>query len=688
MNSFGVATLELVVVFSLFFLALVACLGKLLFIMLNHFLHFNDYLEFFERINLYLFLGTILIPLIVTFWSTLGHLVNTLTLSLTLFSLFTILIISIKRKTYVKYRKNLDLKQNLTLSFLLKNALFTASLFYYLYPTIGLCVYPGNDALAYSFVALRILQEGGHTFITNYGYSRFGQASPSFHFLLIGFPMIISFFNLITSLPIGLLVLLIIQLYRGLTPISIYCFIKRLSGKEVIGITSAFAISFLSWSQIDYFSWGGVGESVAYFLAPTIVYLIMNIYRQQRYSFSNLIFVSSLIAIETTMHLYGTILVISLIMFFIINHSLSKRSLKPIIYFFIIVICSITLLFPLFLSYSKVLSMIIGKNTQEVIFKLLNSSGNDYSKNWRWRILPVRLDKSPLSFFDNIRAIFRRYIGETVTFLGFFSIILLFLKRDLNSKYIIFSIIFLFALAENSPFGLYFIQYPLSYQIFPTRIYLMSGIPISCLAGYGIWGLAQLIKYVFSHVENIRIIVKGARISIPIDIFDPKVIMLIILTLSTIVTVPMNCEHLLEKRNLAKVTPYDLEAFKWIIENTNKDDLFFVRYDYDAGAWIPIYTERKIIPASSIRQCGSLPEETNLIFKRLVEEGIIDNETIMLFQNYYIKYVYIGSKTRGKVKLTFDLLSESDFFELIYENDFVTIFKFTSIQQKNFGESW
>jgi len=672
---------ELIIAFSLFFFFILLSLGSFVFSLFNRFLHYNEtILDIFEKINLYLFLGTVSIPLIVIFWSILGHSLNTITLYFTL--LISILFFFLKKRdTIIDYNGRLNVKQCVNILFLLKILIFLTSLLFYLYPTLGLYDYPGHDVLAYSFVAIRIIEDRGYTL--NVG--RIPFVAPSFHFLIFGFPSITAFFYFLTSLPIGLLSLILICLYRGLLPLSIYCFVKKFSGKEEIGIATAFSTAFLLWSQVDYFSWGGVGESVAYFMAPTIIWLAIDFLRESKHILCKLFSISILIAIETIMHPYGTILILTFIIWLIIYYSINRRSIRPILYFFLIITFSTVLLLPHILLYVNVLRNILGTEFQ--LISISKPFSEDYYlRNWRWRLVPIRPGMTFPQILDNLHWIFKRYIGETITLLGLLGLISLFHRRGRSCIYLFLWILFLFTLAENSPYGLYFVQFPFSHQIPPPRIYFALGIPMACLSGYGIfWSMYNVKLFLDKFIElifktrriRIRIRIKNSLINIPIHIFVYGILMLVLFsTVGVFSTINNNFRYLLDSRRNTLITYYDYEAFKWIIENTNEDALFLVRCETDAGTWIPMYTGRRIISYHPLRQWGPLFNEAKIMLKKLIKYGIIDDKIIDLFLKYKIDYVYIGAKNLGEMKLTYETLSNTARFKLVYRNEKVYIFKF------------
>ncbi len=134
------------------------------------------------------------------------------------------------------------------------------------------------------------------------------------------------------------------------------------------------------------------------------------------------------------------------------------------------------------------------------------------------------------------------------------------------------------------------------------------------------------------------------------------------------------------------VTPNDLKAANWIKRNIDPESIFMINtYQFpindnliiglDGGYWLPVIAERQTIVPPMIYQVEKLrnPNDiyTSLLFHRL-QGKLTNKEGLSLLRDYGVDYVYIGTR-RGIVEI--DILNDSEFFELIYQQKDVSIYK-------------
>ena len=179
---------------------------------------------------------------------------------------------------------------------------------------------------------------------------------------------------------------------------------------------------------------------------------------------------------------------------------------------------------------------------------------------------------------------------------------------------------------------------PYSYLLFSERIAILLLIPFSIAMGY-------LIKIILDKKILNNYLPKSMHFPFQTIFF----ILIIILSYS-------NYTHYLTVSNYySMVTKQDLDAFDWILENTEQDALFLNNYG-DAGLWIPAITLRKS------RTIQTVP--------------VYFDETEKYLSSLKPNYVYFGEKmvyTKELDYYSYD--SQPELYEKVYVNDKVTIFR-------------
>jgi len=235
----------------------------------------------------------------------------------------------------------------------------------------------------------------------------------------------------------------------------------------------------------------------------------------------------------------------------------------------------------------------------------------------------------------------RRYNGAFISllaFIGFFCMLLI--NKQETLKYLIVVII-IFVLILNSHYRLL----PFSYLLMHYRMATMALIPFAVFIG----GLIRLTsKTAITNLKNKEITAKILGLCALVFIF-------LVLAGSIQNSVSRYSFFIRSSQANSMVTSNDMEAYKWIEENTKTTDLFLNNYG-DGGAWIPAIAFRPI----------TNPHNTPTYFDEF-KEGIKELKP---------KYVYLGQKKVYEINLyqeEFD--SKPDEFEPVFSKGDVKIYK-------------
>ena len=147
----------------------------------------------------------------------------------------------------------------------------------------------------------------------------------------------------------------------------------------------------------------------------------------------------------------------------------------------------------------------------------------------------------------------------------------------------------------------------------------------------------------------------------------------------------INLLGFLDYPNEVYVYPEDIKAANWIKTHTPKDALFMIntyQFDFspssiigaDAGGWLPILAERKVITypmTSAIERFNKPTNFQNIINLYNIQKNIDTQEAIALLKENSINYIYLGQ--RGGI-INAKLMKESRLFRVIYHKNNVYIF--------------
>ena len=181
---------------------------------------------------------------------------------------------------------------------------------------------------------------------------------------------------------------------------------------------------------------------------------------------------------------------------------------------------------------------------------------------------------------------------------------------------------------------------PFSQLLWSERVGMLLIIPMSVAFGYLIKIIFD-IKFYEKHVTQNKVFIRSIQ-----GFF---IISLLILSFN-------NYQHYIRVSNIfSMVTQEDLDAFDWILNNTEEDALFLNNYG-DAGLWISPITLRK---TRIIQMVPIYMDETEKYLSSLQPE-----------------YVYIGNKQVYSINLDVNsFISDPSNYEQVYKKNDVMIFK-------------
>jgi len=520
------------------------------------------------------------------------------------------------------------------------------ALFLRLCLTVGLYVSPGDDAKMHAVYALMIVENHGYPSTWERYVPKLYLGSPVCY--MMGFHSICAFFHFVTALPIEQCVLLVTNIYNGLITLSIFYLAKTVFKNRYAGLLAAIVVGFISQQPLNFFGWGGNAELAANYLLLTSLGLYYEMLSKAEDSLVYLGFCSFLITGMFYTHYLSVCYALCCIVPYFLYKIITQRRLRTLF-------STLTLFgLPLIVSLPMLVTPIIVNSTTEKIRVL------EELANWWWR------DKQTLGagrilspgFVNAFWGAFSSEFGFVLISLFGSLLLLLTKKKKADGRIYLFGwLLLLFAVCENGPYGLYFVSFPMWYNLLPDRFFLMMYAPLSCLAGFGLNGLIKtkwrLKKGLTQPLKSNALKIAGATI------------VLLVLSMQA----GDNIAYAYQLRGLSAVTKEDYEAFIWIKENIPANATFYVT-DADAGQWIPTIAQRTVYPPFVHQSEKFYTEE--FLFEKGFSAGLMhedpDNASLIsLLSKYGVDYVYIGQKAIfDRARLDPFLLLNSIHYRLIY----------------------
>ncbi|MCK5587688.1 MAG: hypothetical protein KAI34_03070 [Candidatus Lokiarchaeota archaeon] len=616
--SYPPVTILSLTLFTFLFYTVMFALGGLILWAFTRFENQMQQFDLLEKLALSVALGSALIPLIVFVLTPISGFTNVITIIITVCALVFIGIIALKNKEQLK-PFFIELKSihpiiviTLAISFGIR-----------LFPTLGLYVYPGDDAKFHTFYVYLIVNNKGYP----NSFFPFYSASLAYN---LGLHALAAFFFYISPFPIEQTILLLTNTYSFLSPVSMYALGKKLFDNKEIAARICFLSGLVAHTPMYFFNWGGNSFILAFFLVPIAVSIAIQIVKEIKVS----VVLSALLVIILVGILY-----VNYLSFFIAICGLIavnilpvlRKNIKPLFNALLCVFFSMLIVLPrILLSISS---------TQERESFLV-----DKLPSW-WAKTQI-FTYSNFTSYSGLENVFERFVikdfGGSILLLAFVGILFYLVtnrKRNPSNNPIISTVVWgalLLLIAANGPTGFYFIEFPFWYIFLPRYFRAALILPLLCIGGYG---LTKLSNWAGSIVDFKSLNTLTAK-----QTFQKIIYALILVSIAIESLLLFN--YMVGNYAHSAVTKADYEAFMWIQNNTDKNATFFVSRA-DAGEWIPAIANRRTYPMARSFGDFIFSEEDENKLTRL-EELMYSNpnseEALSLLISFDVDYVYIGKK--------------------------------------------
>jgi len=649
--------------FTVIFLAIMVLIGDTARILINRVTskEFQMKLTFFKVLNIDIALATAVIPLITLILTFLGHKLN-------IYSAFTCLFIFVGIRFYLlKAEGKLQVKSFSSAKKLLRQIepvniliVFTIllALLIRLYPTLGLYVYPADDAKGHSLLAHLIIENNGYP--PSWGQYAPPQYASSPVIYMLGFHSICAFFYFLTGFPIEGCVLLITNIYSGLLALAIFYLASEIFENNIAGLLSAIFIGLVSQHPMSFFYWGGNAELAGDFLFITFLAFFVRTLTIETYSYANVITGTLLLGGSLYMHYFSFFIACCFVFPYLVYRVFkAKKRLKMLTYTGVLLIGSIVIDLPFLIN--PLLATGIPERAQYL----------EAYAYWWWSNTQY-LGPRYLSTNESLHFLWNVVSGWVgLVFIVIASIGIILPSRGISKmKGQILCLIcwlgVLLAVHENGPSGFYFIKIPFWYILLPDRFFLAMVFPLSCIIGYGIYKVYNLWKSSLGYLAQKRLMARGSGL---LRRYSKWLFIAVVVSLVTLQAYS-SFQFMLGARQFSVVTQEDYAAFMWIKAHLPRDAKFGVTGS-DAGQWIPAITGRSVFPIFVVGHAEyfstqKFDDDFNTMFNWITTDP--DNSEALLFLNrQQVNYIYIGQRGFfGRPRFDPKILLNSKHYELLY----------------------
>ncbi len=636
--------------FTLTFFIVMLAFGGLILWMISRIENQMQHFDLLEKLALSIALSSALIPLIVFVLTPMAGFTNVTTVILTICVLVSVGIIAFKNKEKI----NLIISELKAIHPLIIITL-AISFGIRLFPTLGLYVYPGDDAKFHTFYVYLIVNNKGYPT----SFSPFYSSSLAYN---LGLHALAAFFFYISPFPIEQTVLLLTNTYSFLSPVSMYVLGKKLFDNKEIAANICFISGLVAHTPMYFFNWGGNSFILAFFLVPIAVSITIQMVKENKFSvLLSVILIMILVGILYVNYLSFFIAICGLIAVNIMP--VLRKSIKPLLTALLCVFFSLLIVLP-----RIVLSISSTRERESFLVDKLPS----------WWAKTQIFTYSNFTSYSGLENVFERFVikdfGGSVLLLAFVGMVFYLVtnrKRNQSNISIISTIAWgalLLLIAANGPTGFYFIEFPFWYIFLPRYFRAALILPLLCIGGYG---LTEISNWAGSIIDFRSLNTLTAK-----KTFQKMIYALILISIAIESFLLFN--YMVGNYAHSAVTKEDYEAFLWIKNNTDKNATFFVT-KADAGEWIPAIANRRTYPmARSFGDFLFSAEDENKLNR--LEELMYNNpnseEALSLLISFDIEYIYIGKKAiYDRQLLNANLFLGSRKYMSVYSDGDVWIFK-------------
>lgn len=500
-------------------------------------------------------------------------------------------------------------------------------------PLVGLWVTPGDDAKLYSLISLRIVESQGVP--RNWGIF----ANPSWyteytHLLLPGFSSEVVFLNFLIGGSIPGTVSVLASLFRSLTAATLYVLVWTLTRRKMPSVLAMGVYGLMIVEPtFGWFTWGGMAELAAVSLLPVAAAGTYLLSTGPKISWRLITWTAVLVSGMSLLHpfsfFYYLTFLVALTFASLFNRRISRG---------------------LSVCLPAILGLVIGSGP------ILNSLTQELAVSQSYSIVnPAWTPVLSLSMAFPV-ALYS-LLSRFVIVYGFATFIILVLEigglvfvkeffRFEKGLLVILSgwYLLMFLLHENNPNGLFVVPFPLWYRIDSNRTFGITSLIVTVVVGllgerwirrflrgwpaYSARSIPKLHKLM--KIDRRRFLISGT---------------LLILVISQMA---LNTSLLFGARSNSPVGFDDITAFDWIRTQTPVNSTFFVN-SADAGSWIPIYAERKVVMPFGVVTNNTLLENYAALVSSFARDPS-SSQVLQFMKSLGVSYVYSGpSRIYGRV---------------------------------------
>jgi hypothetical protein len=526
-------------------------------------------------------------------------------------------------------------------------------------PLVGLWVTPGDDAKLYSLISLRIVESQGIP--RNWGaFANQSWYTEYTHLLLPGFSSEVAFLHILfgVSIPSGVSVLT--SLLRSLTASTLYVLVWTMTRRRLPSILAMATYGLMIVEPtFGWFAWGGMAELAAISVIPiaaTGTYLLS---AHGPMSWRLILWTALLISGMSLLHPFTFFYYVAFLGALSLVLFLRRHFLK-----------GISVWLPVVLSLALGSGPILNALSQELSVSPLYSTVNPA---WTPTL------NSSMSVNQAVLSIVSRFVtvyGLATTTILLIGLAGLFAFRGFfpsHQKVVgVLSLWYLlmFGLHENNPNGLFVIPFPLWYRIDSNRAFGVTSLILACSIGLiaEYWIRKSISASPFTHVLHSRsllLLTRGNRRNFAIAG------LLLFLVAAQVVA---NTKVTFGSQSDSPVTGDDVAAFNWIRTQTPLNATFFVNLA-DAGSWIPVYAERRVVmPFGVVTNVSLLVNYTQVV--SAFETSPSSTQSLQYLTSFGVTYVYSGpARIYGRSGFNPIALTTVGAFTPVYHKNDVWIFK-------------
>lgn len=474
----------------------------------------------------------------------------------------------------------------------------------------------------------------------------------TYHF---GFHTTVAVFDWITHLDISKAVLWVGQLLNILAVISLYPLAKKVGRSDWAGVAAVLVAGMLSPMPMYYVNWGRYTQLAGQVILPCAIYLAWTIleseYRDWRFIGMGWLVLAGLALTHYLVTIFAGLFFIAFLLFRIGSKEVRKLLVKSLF----LLAGVLVLFFPWFVhvflgTLPKILAFFIKTPTKagSTYIQDFNSIGN-------------------ISFF----------LPVLLWLLMFLCVAWGLWRREKNI--LLIGLWWLLNLLATNPQWLHL---PGAGVITNITLFIASYIPAGILIGAGFGWFLQWLEP-SNNLGQIRGRSWSVAFAAALFLFSIG-----------LVYIPQRLGDLQVKTSTLVTRP-DMQAAKWIQQNTPKDVRFLVNSFFayggsllagsDGGWWLPLLANRQttLPPITYGSEQGPTPDYRlwiNRLTSELQSKDITQSDALALLRERGVNYIYLGQR-QGRVNydgpniINLEKLLSSSYFHVIYHQDRVWIFE-------------